>query len=329
MNNYLTKIFEELKNIKLNRNLLTFLIFLIVSSFFWFLNAVNKQYYADIYIPVRYVNMPDDKLVIGDLSNELKIKINAYGHEIMNYKASKFKPVVVNLKKHQVHIVDQRDEQRYYILTTTLKDEISAVLGSDMDIKKIEPDSLIFKLEEVISKKVPVVSNLKLNFKPQYKLKNKLRFYPDSVTIKGEKSRIDTIFHVQTNYLEINEVSDSTVFSLNINEIKGTEVKPNKVNCTLETEKFTEISYQLPIQIINEPENYNVKLFPATVKLTFNVGFSKYNKVHKEQFSVVANYEKINGEPQKLPVKLMSKPNYVSDIRIVPKLVDYIIEKND
>ncbi len=329
LNDYIKTIFEKLKHLRLNRNLLVFLIFLIVSSFFWFLNAINKQYDAFVYLPVEYINMPDNKLVIGDVSDELKIKISAYGHEIMTYKTSKLQPLVVNLKKHKVHIVDQSNEQRYYILTSMLKNEVSTILGSKIDVRKIEPDSLIFKLEEVISKKVPVKSNLKINFEPQYKLKDKITFIPDSVVIKGEKSKLDTIKYVQTDSLELNKINDSTFFNLNINELKGVAVYPKNIDCILEVEKFTEISYNLPIQIINEPENYNIKLFPATVKLTFNVGFSKYNKVHKEQFSVVANCEKINSKQQRLALKLMSKPNFVSDIRIVPKMVDYIIEKND
>ncbi len=300
-----------------------------VSSFFWFLNAINKQYYADIYIPVEYINIPDNKLVIGELAEELKVKVNASGHAIMNYKTSQFNPIVINLKKHHIHVVNQKDEKRYYILTSLLKNEVSAVLNSNMEVKKIEPDSLIFKLEEVISKKVPVVSNLKLDFKPQYKLKNKITFIPDSVFIKAEKSILDTITCVYTNYKELSQIGDSTFLKLDIDEIKGATVKPKQVACILDVEKFTELTYRLDVQMINVPKNYKVKLFPASVKLTFNVGFSKYKTIYKEQFSVVVDYETIDSRQKRLPLRLMSKPKDVSDVRIVPKMVDYIIEKND
>ncbi len=329
MDDYIKQILQKIQSVKLNSNLLVFLIFLVVSSFFWFLNAINKEYDADIYIPVKYINLPENKLVIGSLADELKVKIKASGHAIMTYKTAQLNSVVINLKKHQIHIVDKNNEQRYYILTSTLSSEIASVLSSDMEIRKIEPDSLIFKLEEVISKKVPVVSNLKLDFKPQHKLKNNIILLPDSVVIKAEKSKLDTISCVYTDSLELNNLRDSTFLELDINEIDGTLVKPDKVSCILEVEKFTEINYNLPIKIINEPENYNIKLFPASVKLMFNVGFSKYKTVYKEQFSVVADYETIKNGEKRLSLKLMSKPTYISDVKIVPKVVDYIIEKND
>ncbi len=329
MKSYANQILEKLKSVKLDKNLLIFLNFLLVSSFFWFLNAITNEYDADISIPVKYINLPDNKLVIGNLADELKVKVNALGHEIMTYKTSKLNPVVINLKKHPVHIVDKNNEQRYYVLTSTLNKEVAAALSSNMEIKKIEPDSLIFKLEEVISKKLPVISNLQLNFKPQYKLKNGIILIPDSVVVKAEKSMLDTISCVYTDSVEVKNISDSTFLNLNINEVPGALVSPNKVACILEVEKFTEMSYQLPIKVINAPKDYKIKLFPASVKLTFNVGFSKYKTVYKEQFSVVANYEKIKNGKKRISLKLMSKPHYVSDVRIVPKVVDYIIEKND
>lgn len=330
MKNKLTKeIYKRLKTIKLNQNLLVFIIFLFVSSFFWFLNALNKPYYADITIPVEYINMPENKLVVGDLSKEFKVKINAYGYEIMDYKTSNINPVVVNLKQHKIHIVNSNNKQRYYILSSSIKNDISTVLGSDIEIKKIEPDSLIFTLEEVISKKVAVESNLKLTFKQQYKLKKGIIFTPDSVVIKGEKSKLDNISCIYTDSVVINQLSDSTNMMIDLIKIEGTDISQKQVNCILDVEKFTELSYNLPIKIINVPENYNIKLFPATAKLTCNVGFSSYNSIYKEQFSIVAYYDEDNAKSKRLTLKVSSKPSHVSDIRVMPRVVEYVIEKND
>ncbi len=324
------RIIKKLKSIKLNQNLLVFGFFLLISSFFWFLNALNKEYYADITVPVTYTNLPENKLVAGPLAKQLNVKITAFGHEVMNYKTSSINSAEINLSKHSLHSIPGEKSKRYYILTSTIKEEVANVLGPDVEIKKIEPDSLIFKLEDVVSKKVPVVSNLQIAFKKQYMMKEELIINPDTVKIRGVKSSLDTIKYVLTDSLKLDEVEDSINIMVDLIKIPGIETAPQMVNCIVSVEKFTELNFDLPINTINVPKGYTVKLFPATAKVTCNVGFSKYQSVYREQFSLVADLAGFEGNAgSRLRIKLGSKPEYISNIRIHPQSIDYIIEKND
>lgn len=328
--NFIQRIIQGIKSIKLNQNLLVFGFFLLISSIFWFFNALNKEYYADLQVPLTYTNMPENKLVAGPLANQLNVKITAFGHQIMNYKTSAIKPAVINLSLHTMHPVAESGNKRFYILTSTIKDEISNVLGPDVEIKNIFPDSLIFNLEAVIFKKIPIQNQVKINFKQQYMLRNKLIFKPDSVKIKGIKSMLDTLKEVFTEPVEFNEVEDSLNFMVKLVQIPGTEIVPNEVNCIAQVEKFTELTYNLPIEVINVPNDYSVKLFPAEAKIMCNVGFSKYQYIYKEQFRLVVDYKDItNVENSRLRIKMMKLPEDISNVRIYPASVDYIIEKND
>ncbi len=47
------------------------------------------------------------------------------------------------------------------------------------------PDSLRFFVERIISKKLPVVSGLDLEFKPGYGLASEIVLKPDSVVVSG------------------------------------------------------------------------------------------------------------------------------------------------
>jgi hypothetical protein len=327
---FIQRIIDYLKSIKLNQNILVFGFFLLISSFFWFLNALNKEYYADITVPVTYNNLPENKLVAGPLAKKLNVKITAFGHEVMNYKTSSINSAEIDLSKHSLHLIPGGEEKRYYILTSTIKEDVAHVLGPDVEIKKIEPDSLIFTLEDVVTKKVPVVSHMQIEFEKQFMMKKKVFLKPDSVTIKGVKSSLDTISFIATDSVKLEGVEDSVNIMVELATIPGTEITPQMVNCLVPVEKFTELNFELPIGVVNVPKGYSVKLFPASAKVTCNVGFSKYQSIFKEQFSLVADLagfkEAVNS---RLRIKLVRKPEHISNVRIHPQAIDYIIEKND
>ncbi len=327
---FIQRIIDYLKSIKLNQNILVFGFFLLISSFFWFLNALNKEYYADITVPVTYNKLPENKLVAGPLAKKLNVKITAFGHEVMNYKTSSINSAEIDLSKHSLHLIPGGEEKRYYILTSTIKEDVAHVLGPDVEIKKIEPDSLIFTLEDVVTKKVPVVSHMQIEFEKQFMMKKKVFLKPDSVTIKGVKSSLDTISFIATDSVKLEGVEDSVNIMVELATIPGTEITPQMVNCLVPVEKFTELNFELPIGVVNVPKGYSVKLFPASAKVTCNVGFSKYQSIFKEQFSLVADLagfkEAVNS---RLRIKLVRKPEHISNVRIHPQAIDYIIEKND
>lgn len=327
--NFIQIVIQRIKSIKLNQNLLVFGFFLLISSIFWFFNALNKEYYAELKVPVTYINMPENKLVAGPLANEVNVKITAFGYQIMNYKTSSIKPAIINLGLHSLHPVDGAGDKRFYILTSTIKEDISNVLGPDVEIKNILPDSLIFNLEAVISKRVPVKQQLNLKFKKQFMLKGALLVKPDSVKIKGVKSILDTINEVYTELKEFTDLDDSLNIMLHINKIPGTEIIPEMINCVAQVEKFTELNYNLPIEVLNIPEGYTVKLFPAEAKITCNVGFSIYQYIFKEQFRLVTDFKELTNENSRLRLKLIKMPENISNVRVNPPSVDYIIEKND
>lgn len=296
---------------------------------FWFFNALNKEYYAEIQVPLKYTNLPENKLVAGSLAQSVDVKITAFGHTVMNYKTSSSNSAIIDLSKHTLHQVSS-DNQKFYILTSSIKDEIANELGPEVDIKKISPDSLIFNLAEVINKKIPIKSNLNLSFKKQYKLKDAIIFKPDSVKIKGVASLLDTLDYVYTEELSFENIEDSIDVVVDILELPGTEINPPKARCIIPVERFTELSINIPITIVNAPAGYSVKLFPSEAKMTCNVGFSKYQKIFKEQFQLDADFAGSFSEKNtRIRLNLKNIPDGVSNIRIHPKTVEYIIEKND
>jgi hypothetical protein len=316
-------------SIRINQKLLTFGFFLLVAALLWFFNALNKEYYTDLVIPVKFINLPDNKLQVGEAETSLIVNVSALGYQVIDYKTSSISPVLVDFKKIGLIPASGR-KNSYYILTSSMRDELSLVLGHNLRINKIRPDSLIVELVKVVSKKVPVKQNFKIEFRKQFMLSDSVKFVPDSVVIKGKESILDTIGAVYTEITDLNDIHDSSWFEIKLKLIKGVEFKENKVNCLIKAEQFTELEFKLPVYILNEPLGYSVKLFPSEVKVVCNVGFNNYHNITGDQFRIVADYFEIEkSKKARVLLILNKKPLNVSNVRIYPQSVDYIIEKND
>ncbi len=281
-------------------------------------------------VPVKYINMPDNKLPVGKTKDLVKVNISAFGYQVMDYKTSSLKPVIIDLKQNMLLTLPGKKNKKYFILTSTIRDDISYTLGSGIKINSISPDTLYLDLLRVVSKRLPIRKKFTIEFRKQFMLSDSIVFSPDSITIKGPESILDTIDAIYTRSKSFKDVHDSFWSEIELEEIKGTQLSENIVNCIIPAEEYTELEFKLPVFVLNEPISYAVKLFPSEVKLVFNVGFSEYQNITPDQFKLVVNYFDLDKSTNsRAIIKIDQMPDQISSIRIIPQSVDYIIEKND
>jgi len=327
--NTLNKVFQKLKRKKLNQNIFTFFFFLILSVIFWFLNALNEKYVSNISFPLKYINLPKDKMTFDKMQSTIDVKVAAFGYDFLDYKISAKEPIIIDFNVSKLHQV-KNQKKRYYILTNFIKSNIANALGENIEVKKIIKDSIIFNFEEIIKKKVPIRSNIDLKLEKQYMLVDSISLVPDSLFIRGLKSDLDTINEVFTVYKEVKNVNDSISFKIKLKEIENIAFQNKYITCNAVAEEFTEMQFEVPIEQINLPKNTTVKLFPSIVKVAFNVGFSNYDKILLNNFKFVIDFSEIDiNQEEKFHIKLVKLPKEVYLVRYYPKKVDYIIEKND
>ena len=220
------------------------------------------------------------------------------------------------------------DSSSFYIETNLARDHIASQLSSDFIINKILPDTLIFRLSGVVSKKVPVVPAFIFQLEKQLILKNQLKIEPDSVTVSGPDFIIDTLKAVFTRKSDLGTISKPDEETVDLQEIKFVYVKETEVNIGFNIEQFTEKTIQLPVEIINIPGNFRMQAFPRYVQLTCQVGLSNYEKLDASMFRAEVDYAERKEEPSnKLKVVIRRQPVFVQAVRFSPKTVEYIIEK--
>jgi hypothetical protein len=321
--------FEERRKVTFRNKLLIYFIFLCLSALFWLLIALGKNYTTNITFPIECNNLPKNKVLVGDIPDKLILKVNSNGFTLLKYKiATILKPIEFDVNSYSLNIVQGNKFSRYYLLTKFAQDKITDQISTDIRIIKILPDTLFFQFADMAIKKVAVVPNIHFELDKQYMLKGKIMTIPDSINILGPDIVLDTITSIKTLVYDLKDIKQSVKQYLSLSERTYVTLSQNKILLFIDVEKCTEFNISIPIETTNLPIGYQIKLFPAFINLSFNVGLSQYNRISANQFKAVVDYNEVESNiSDKLQVLIAKYPKNIGPIKYQPKLVEYIIEK--
>lgn len=301
------------------------LLFLLISTLFWFLTKLSKEYETIVLYDVSFENLPSSKLFQNDPETQVALYIKATGFKLLKEKIGG-KTLKIGLKN-----VGLKNGYSYFLATNTKENQVSNQLGNDVRLIGFVKDTLFFELGFNKHKKVPVVADLDLQFNSGYNVSDKIFIHPDSITISGPEIQIEKIHSIKTALYKEEGIFENIFSEIPIvKPVKASKVQysTDHVQIIADVEKFTEDSFELPFTILGLPENTNITTYPSTVKVVFQVGLSNYKKISSSDFSVVCNFQKSkNNNTKYLVPELEKKSSLVTSIKLIPDHIEYLIRK--
>jgi YbbR domain-containing protein len=306
---------------------LVFFVCLALSSFLWLLNSLEKHYTNRISVPVNYVDFPKDKQLYGSLPRNFDLMVDAYGYTLLSYKLRlAFSPILLNVSELVDNALEKGGRYRYTISTVNHKEEIEKQISSEIKILSIKPDTLVFNFSKIITRRVKVKPAIKLSFEKEYSLVNDAITSPDSIFVSGPKNVLDTIKVIPTQFQEYTKLAHSFDQKVALQIPKGLECEVKDINLSVAVEQNTEVNFEVPIQVINNPSDISIKTFPGKIKVVCRIGVSKYKKLDYNSFKAFINYDNISGKDTRLAVILENHSNVVLSTSYSPTEVEYIME---
>lgn len=321
---------ERLKS-NVSREFLTYLVFLLIAIVIWYANTLTKDYTTELKFNVKYIDLPEDKVLVSPPPNQLTLTIHAQGLIILKYKLGLiFYPISLEANLQTLRKNKSSKDGEYFITTQSVFDKIAGQLNSDVSLRNIVPDTLKFLFSETVQKNVPVKALLQLQFEKEFLPKGPMQIVPKAVTVTGTKNILDTLQYVYTRQGNFKKLKDTLRTDLALQSIPNLKYSVDKVNIIQPIERHTEATITVPIESINLAEGLKMKTFPSTVTVSCMVPINDFEKLQPYLFRIVADYatvKDIKNSQAKVRVNLVKSPDYVSDIRFHPKNVDFIIEK--
>ena len=139
---------------------------------------------------------------------------------------------------------------------------------------------------------------------------------------------MDKLKSIRTESLEVKNLNDTNSFICKLKPIQSVRFSVNEINVNLFVEQFTEKKVQIPITAVNCPDNLYIRTFPAVVNATFTVGLSQFNSLFPNEIQVFLDYNDLKlGKHNKQKLKITNNTSYISNIRIAPQEVEFLLEE--
>lgn len=305
-----------------NKQFLIFLFFLALSSVFWIFQTLNETYEEDFQVPLELRNVPSNVVITTDLPENLHILLRDKGSQLLAYRYTRqFKPVVVDYNTYS------NPSGHVSILGNELQRQIAAQLLPGTQMLGLKPDTLDFYYNFGQFKRVPIRPLGEVRAGRLYSLA-KTVYSEDSVTVYASREQLDTITAAYLQPFNLRNLTDTTHVKSNFVKVKGAKFVPAQIGVTFCIDRLVEKTIQVPVQQVNFPASKQLRTFPATVKVTFQVGMGLYRKITSENFVLVVNYEDLlKNKSTRCHLSLKTIPEGVSHVRISPQDVEYVIEE--
>ncbi len=313
---------------KNDRKLVTYLVCVCIATIFWFLNALNKQYTVDLTFPIKYTNLPKNKVLANKPPDRFVLTVNSFGFTILRHKLSMaFTPLVFNVNEFTSGKMERSDKSKYAIPTRQFINRLSSQVSSELKITEIQPDTLNFVFDRIVKRKIKVRPNISAGFTKQHFLSQKISTVPDSVFVSGPKSVLDTLKFVSTAYQRYKDLDQSVQRNITLVEKENLIYEPKRVVLKIPVEEYTEKNLQVPISIDNLPDSIHVNLFPDKARVSFMIPLSRFKDIKPYNFKISVSYKDIQNKKDLLDLKIETQPQNLRAISVSPSQVEYLIEK--
>jgi hypothetical protein len=305
------------------RDHLIFLICILLAAGFWFLIKLSDSYSVSYRLKIKYTHVPAGKLITAIDDSSTIVHFQSIGYNLLDLMLHrKLDSLTINLSECNIR---RQNGNVYAISTSGLRENVAQALAvNDRDLEFAKPE-LRFNMERLHKRAVKISAMLDLGFKSQFNLYN-YKVVPATITIYGPRQILDTLKVLRTASVHLENLDGNQKVSVAIQNPYPRLLKlfPPKVHIDLNVERYTEQRIQIPIDVSAvRPE---IRTFPTTVSVNFNVFIRDYEKIHAAQFKIIPNDKNIDLRKVKtLRLELVSSPKEISNVRIVPPEVEFII----
>jgi len=312
----------NIKNVKKSKMIL---LFLLVSFLFWMLIKLSKEYTDTVTINVAYFNLPQGKVLQTEPKKTIEVTLKTFGFDLIKYHLFK-REINVDLQE-----IMRKNDHVYYQLSDNLLSQISTQLISDVEVYSVKPDTLFYNIGLSTTKKVKVIPQIEIQYESGYNLFGDIEVNPKEITISGPEKILDSINQIDTEKMTLENVKSSFEIKIPlIALLKSSKVEysEKEVTVTGTIEKFTEARFTVPFKVQNLPNNYVINTFPDQVEIIFQIGISDYNKINKNDFIISCDYERSKKDELNYLIPVVElKPSFVSEVRIKPNQIEYLIKE--
>ncbi len=302
-----------------------FLVFLVLSAFYWFLNALENDYTTGQQLNLSVVVSDSSARCINDIPEYIAVTIEGPGFDLFALSLP-FNTPEIYLNIHDLNGKKNTGKKIEYLLTEEdLQEHIKKILPASVKLISVAVDTLLIITDVEVEKQLPVKYNGKIQAAENFIIDN-ITLTPDSVSVQAPSSMLDTTKYIYTAEYVFNDIDENLSEALELQnpDEQFFKISPNEISLQIKVSE--DISFTIEVPVTLSGNMRNIRLAQEIVKVTGLVPGNKIDKLSANDFQVVPDLEK-SENPEEIHLKLNRQPDFVKNGTVSPKKVLYNIER--
>ena len=245
--------------------IIAFSIAFFISVCLWFIVNLSRDFNVTIQVPIQVTSIPEDEIVSSDIPETASVNVSGEGWNIISVYNNP-PPVLVTAQTQQVNLSEQ------------MRNQISTF--ADLNIVQVEPSQITIQTEKKATKRVPVVSSVQLNMREQFGLLYDPEITPDSITVSGTATALESISEWRTAEIQLDDVNSNIQQTVALEQPgTGISLDLEEVNFQAQVAEFTDTEVRVPIRTRNLPAGRAVTYNPSSITVRFDVPLDQYSEI--------------------------------------------------
>ena len=284
-----------------------------LSILLWIFVVSENEYTMILDLPIEARNLSEQKAYKKEVPSFASVKLKGTGRDLFKSFLLKnfagFKLVLDLEGISQEYEFDLNDYFEKYPKKVVLP------LNYNLSfVEVVYPNRIKISLDEYQVKSVPILSNIIVLPEPGYILVGEQEIIPEEIEIAGPREELELIEYIETEFDTISGVT--LPYSANVSlESYGRLIKlsQDNIKVNLEIQEISEmIIADIPVLVVNIPENIRVFPSPQTVSLTVVGGIKRITSLRPEEIKIIIDFNKWSNQIQfyepevKIPIDLLN-----------------------
>jgi hypothetical protein len=262
--------------------------------------------------------VPQEKAISLNVPDSLSISVKGQGWDIAALKLQ---------RGHKYYVYASPDSIKERI---SLNEELNknTWISTNLQVIEFNPEFINFRVEERITKKVPIQPNIKKDIKPGYGIVSDIEINPDSVVISGPRSAIEEIDTVKTVNKEFQNIEKEFAQFVSLDRMKRIDYSVRNCRIEFDVQKIVDKTFEdILVEPRNVPKSQELILFPSKVDVVIRGGIIKLGKFDPENLTPYVEFNQALRDTLGYVVPQLELPEHFRLIDFKPSKLEYIIKK--
>jgi YbbR domain-containing protein len=281
---------------------------------------MGYEYQTVISVPLTLDNIKPNRALARPVPHSVNVKVRTSGWQLIGLS---FVPTT-----H--YVLDVGDISNRYNFATS-KDAMERLkLPQGIRAVEIKPETIVVMLDEKIKKIVPVEPVVRMSFREGYGLVGDIWTTPDSVTLTGAKSLLESVDQWQTEALEFSNLKSgaSTRVAVSDTLAFGITPSPTFVSLQIDVQPTVEKSFNgIPVEVNQVPGNRLVVLIPPKIDIIIRGGIEQVAAAEQKDFSAYIDYKSVLLDTTGFIQPIVTTPRNIKVVKQQPERLQYVVRK--